>query len=303
LQIASANVRLYWAWIATHGCLTPEVMWPSESPSFPLARVGSTTPTPPLGCLRPYIGSVGSHAASPCELLNDRYPRPVNASISGMLTEAFPSSRGWRSARGRQGSALEAGADEAGRGTTVAEASARRAAPGGRTSGRRCRAGRCGRRRGTGRDRRRPAAGPGGRIPPGSRGGLPLSEDPGQRVGPRAARRGSDPDGLCRPSLRRAKGSIRTMASPKIRRGMASGEARPPGVGWRTASGRCRKDRGTASAGRYLGRSDRSAEVIVTCPPRTSPAAVREYHARRQSAGWAWENKWTKSNAGRWSPV
>ncbi len=41
-QIASANVHLYCVWIGTHECLTPGIVRPSESPSFPLAHVGPT---------------------------------------------------------------------------------------------------------------------------------------------------------------------------------------------------------------------------------------------------------------------
>jgi hypothetical protein len=45
-----------------------------------------------------------------------------------------------------------------------------------------------------------------------------------------------------------------------------------------------------------VGRSDRSAQAIATCPPRTGPAAVREPHGRRRSAGWAGDWEWTNSD-------
>jgi hypothetical protein len=48
-----------------------------------------------------------------------------------------------------------------------------------------------------------------------------------------------------------------------------------------------------------VGRSDRSAQAIVTCPPRTGPPAVSEYHGRRRSAGCAEDRKWTKINPDR----
>jgi hypothetical protein len=31
------------------------------------------------GCLWPYVGRIGFHAAAPCSLLNECHPRPVNA--------------------------------------------------------------------------------------------------------------------------------------------------------------------------------------------------------------------------------
>jgi len=42
------------------------------------------------------------------------------------------------------------------------------------------------------------------------------------------------------------------------------------------------------------GRSDRSAQAIVIYTPSTGPAAVRESHGRRRSAGWTGDRKWTK---------
>ena len=51
------------------------------------------------------------------------------------------------------------------------------------------------------------------------------------------------------------------------------------------------------SSRRCFGRSDRCAQVIVTCPQRTGPAAVGESHGRRRSAGWAGDRKWTRSGA------
>jgi hypothetical protein len=37
-----------------------------------------------------------------------------------------------------------------------------------------------------------------------------------------------------------------------------------------------------------FGRSHRSAQVTVTCPPRPGPVAVLEYHGRRRLTAWTW---------------
>ncbi len=54
--------------------------------------------------------------------------------------------------------------------------------------------------------------------------------------------------------------------------------------------------RGASGAVGHIGRSDRSAQAIVTCPPRTGPATVHEYHGHWRPTGWDGDGTWTKSN-------
>jgi hypothetical protein len=57
--------------------LTLVVPWIAQKP----ARFGPTHRRALRGCLWPYGGWIGFHAAAPCSLVNGCYPRPVNGDI------------------------------------------------------------------------------------------------------------------------------------------------------------------------------------------------------------------------------
>jgi hypothetical protein len=72
------------------------------------ARVGPTNRRALRGCLWPYGGRIGLHAAAPCSLLNGRLPRPVNAYGEGDQIKPSPLvGEGWVGGRLRR--ALRAG--------------------------------------------------------------------------------------------------------------------------------------------------------------------------------------------------